>query len=66
MGLRVDNASFDYAAMSDRKDQVVSKLRNGVKQLLKANGVTVFQGTRVIPKPPSNSGGAVRFLALSR
>jgi len=44
MGLHVDNASFDYAAMSDRKDQVVSKLRNGVKQLLKANGVTVFEG----------------------
>ena len=45
MGLRVDNASFDYAAMADRKDQVVQKLRNGVKQLLKANGVTVFQGS---------------------
>ncbi len=44
MGLRVDNASFDYAAMADRKDQVVQKLRNGVKQLLKANGVTIFQG----------------------
>ena len=36
--------SFDYAAMSDRKDQIVQKLRNGIKQLLKANGVTVFQG----------------------
>jgi dihydrolipoamide dehydrogenase len=45
MGLRVDNPSFDYAAMADRKDQVVQKLRNGVKQLLKANGVTVFQGS---------------------
>ena len=45
MGLRVDNASFDYAAMADRKDQVVEKLRNGIKQLLKANGVTVFQGS---------------------
>ena len=44
MGLRVENASFDYAAMSDRKDQIVQKLRNGIKQLLKANGVTVFQG----------------------
>jgi dihydrolipoamide dehydrogenase len=45
MGLRVENASFDYAAMADRKDQVVQKLRNGIKQLLKANGVTVFQGS---------------------
>jgi len=45
MGLRVASASFDYAAMADRKDQVVAKLRNGVKQLLKANGVTVFHGS---------------------
>jgi len=45
MGLRVENASFDYAAMADRKDQIVQKLRNGIKQLLKANGVTVFQGS---------------------
>jgi dihydrolipoamide dehydrogenase len=45
MGLKVENASVDYAAMADRKDQTVQKLRNGVKQLLKANGVTVFQGS---------------------
>ena len=45
MGLRVENVSFDYAAMADRKDQVVAKLRNGIKQLLKANGVTVIQGS---------------------
>jgi dihydrolipoamide dehydrogenase len=45
MGLRIENASFDYAAMADRKDQVVQKLRNGVTQLLKANGVTVYYGT---------------------
>jgi len=45
MGLHVVSASFDYAAMADRKDQVVQKLRNGVKQLLRANGVTVFHGS---------------------
>ncbi len=45
MGLRVENASFDYAAMADRKNEIVAKLRNGIKQLLKANGVTVFQGS---------------------
>ncbi len=44
MGLRVSGASLDYVAMADRKDQVVQKLRNGVKQLLKANGVTVHHG----------------------
>lgn len=45
MGLKVDGACFDYAAMVERKDQVVRTLRNGIKQLLKTNGVKVFQGT---------------------
>ncbi|MGA3166002.1 MAG: dihydrolipoyl dehydrogenase [Terriglobia bacterium] len=45
LGLRVENASYDYAAMSERKDQVIQKLRNGIKQLLKANGITVFRGS---------------------
>ena len=45
LGLQVEKASFDYAAMAERKDQVVRTLRNGVKQLLAANGVKVFEGT---------------------
>ena len=45
LGLKVEEASFDYAAMAERKDQVVGTLRNGVKQLLAANGVRVFEGT---------------------
>ena len=45
LGLKAENASFDYAAMAERKDQVVRGLRNGVKQLLAANGVKVFEGT---------------------
>ena len=45
LGLKAETASFDYAAMAERKDQVVRTLRNGVKQLLAANGVKVFEGT---------------------
>jgi dihydrolipoamide dehydrogenase len=45
LGLRAENASFDYAAMAERKDQVVRTLRIGVKQLLAANGVKVLEGT---------------------
>jgi dihydrolipoamide dehydrogenase len=44
MGLRFDGASFDYAAMADRKDQVVHRLRNNLHRLLAANGVKVFKG----------------------
>jgi len=45
LGLKIESANFDYAAMVERKDQVVRGLRNGVKQLLAANGVKVFEGT---------------------
>jgi len=72
MGLRVDNPSFDYAAMADRKDQVVQKLRNGVKQLLKANGVTVFEGSASfqtrnrIQVDPAGSGTETVTLAAAK
>jgi len=44
-GVSVSRAAVDYAAMIDRKDKVVTQLRNGVKQLLTANGVKQFTGT---------------------
>jgi len=65
MGLKVGSASFDYAAMVERKDQVVRTLRNGIKQLLKANGIKVFQGTaafqsrsRILVSPQASSSGS--------
>ncbi len=72
MGLRVENASFDYAVMSDRKDQVIQKLRNGIKSLLKANGVTVFQGSasfqsrNKILVEPSTPGGEPTVLSAGK
>lgn len=45
LGVSVEKSSFDYAAMIQHKNQVVEKLRGGIAQLLKANGVTVFDGT---------------------
>lgn len=45
LGIEIGKASFDYAAMIQRKNQVVEKLCGGVAQLLKANGVKVFEGT---------------------
>jgi dihydrolipoamide dehydrogenase len=45
LGISVKGASVDYAAMIGHKDKVVSQLRNGVKQLLTANGVRQFAGT---------------------
>lgn len=45
LGLDAVEVSFDYAAMAKRKDAVVGTLRDGVTQLLKANGIKVFKGT---------------------
>jgi dihydrolipoamide dehydrogenase len=70
LGLRVEGASFDYGAMADRKDQVVEKLRNGIQQLLKANGVTVFHGSasfesrnRLVVEPTASEGETATLTA---
>ncbi len=44
LGVKTGPISFDYSAMIRRKDEVVSRLKGGVAQLLKANGVKVFEG----------------------
>jgi dihydrolipoamide dehydrogenase len=38
-GLKIAGAAFDYKELIANKNRVVGKLRNGVAQLLKANGV---------------------------
>lgn len=45
VGITVKGAAIDYAAMIGHKNKVVEQLRNGVKQLLTANGVKQFAGT---------------------
>jgi dihydrolipoamide dehydrogenase len=44
-GIKTGALSYDYTAMSRRKNEIVSKLRGGVEGLLKANKVQVFKGT---------------------
>ncbi len=44
-GISVKGATVDYAVMIAHKNQAVGTLRNGVKQLLAANGVKQFAGT---------------------
>jgi dihydrolipoamide dehydrogenase len=43
-GILADNVRLDYPAVLKRKDTIVKGLTDGVGQLLKANGVTVYQG----------------------
>jgi dihydrolipoamide dehydrogenase len=43
-GVLADNVRLDYPAVLKRKDTIVKGLTDGVGQLLKANGVTVYSG----------------------
>ena len=44
LGIVAGTCTFDYAAMVRRKDTIVSRMNGGVEQLLKGNGVKIFQG----------------------
>ena len=50
-GILIENASVDMAKMMARKDKVVKTLVSGVRQLMKTNKVTVFEGFGTITAP---------------
>lgn len=43
-GISVGDVKIDYAKMKERKDGVISTLRSSLEGLLKANGITIFEG----------------------
>lgn len=47
-GILADNVRYDYGKIIDYKNEVSASLRQGVEQLLKANGVTVLSGLGVL------------------
>ena len=51
LGIHVEGASYDFAAMHARKDQVVDSLRDGIAKLMKANKVCVVEGEAQITAP---------------
>jgi dihydrolipoamide dehydrogenase len=50
-GILIENARVDMAKMMVRKDKVVKTLVSGVRQLMKTNKVTVFDGFGTITAP---------------
>lgn len=44
-GIHTGATELDFAGLMQHKKNVVSQLQSGVKQLLKANGVTILNGT---------------------
>lgn len=43
-GITIGNISFNYAAMKERKDNVVKRIRKGLEGLVASNQITVFKG----------------------
>ena len=43
-GINTENTTFDFKAIHERKNKVVSTLTGGIANLLKANGVKVYNG----------------------
>jgi dihydrolipoamide dehydrogenase len=50
-GISVGQVSFDFAAMTARKDRVVRTLRSGVEGLLRSNGIDVYRGWGKLSSP---------------
>lgn len=48
LGVAVDHVSFDFKKMRQRKNDVVKTLVNGIKGLLKTNGVEVVSGVGTV------------------
>lgn len=51
LGIKIDKASFDYAAMVARKDQIVAKIRKNLQMLLESHGVHIIRGTAQFLSP---------------
>jgi dihydrolipoamide dehydrogenase len=51
MGIEANKPTIDMGVAVAYKDKVVKQLTGGVGQLLKANGVTVFEGTAEMQSP---------------
>ncbi len=43
-GISVENISFDYAKMKERKDRVVDGIRKSLEGLIASNKITIFNG----------------------
>src|ERR1039457_5470095 len=50
-GIVLENVGLDLAKMLARKDKVVKTMNSGVRQLMKGNKITTFQGLGTVTAP---------------
>ncbi|MDR2617837.1 MAG: dihydrolipoyl dehydrogenase [Treponema sp.] len=53
LGIITGNLALDYAALGDRKEKIVSGLRNGISALIKGYHITSLSGTAALTGPES-------------
>ncbi len=63
LGLRAGGAAFDWAAIQDYKTRTVDTLRQGVRRLMQAGGVTVVQGAAQVAAEGVVLCGGTRYEA---
>ncbi|MCK5595616.1 dihydrolipoyl dehydrogenase [bacterium] len=51
LGINTSGISLDYGKVINRKDQIVSRLTNGIKFLFKTNAIGIINGTAEILSP---------------
>ncbi len=59
-GIKLENLSYDYAEIYQRKEKVVEKLTKGLTRLIKANGIELIKGEACI-----ESANSLRILSGS-
>lgn len=50
-GLRADNVGFDFPAVMNRKDEVVTQLQSGIVKLVKSHHIDIISGTAALRGP---------------
>ena len=66
MGVKTQSVELDIPSMQSWKNSIVSKLTNGIRQLFKANGITLIEGSARVVTPRSvevraKDGSSARF-----
>ncbi|MDR0387509.1 MAG: dihydrolipoyl dehydrogenase [Treponema sp.] len=48
LGIMTENLSVDYAALADRRDRIIARLRKGIESLVKGRRITILRGNAVL------------------
>jgi dihydrolipoamide dehydrogenase len=72
LGIVTNGITVDYAALTNRKDMIIARLRKGIEGLVKSRKITLIQGTAALTgpatfsvTPPAGGNSASEYAAAS-